>query len=97
MPRLDIGEFRHRAQRSGCDSLGIRHWVDLSSFISADLRTVPFWGCDSAMESSFFVTDDAQKRIQPDMRFDHAAVLQAFDVNRQVDLRDRGEGLCAWS
>jgi hypothetical protein len=47
-------------------------------------RAVRFWGYDSAMESSFFVTDDALKRIQPDMKFDQAGALQAFDVNRQL-------------
>jgi hypothetical protein len=34
----------------------------------ATRRAVRFWGHDSAMESSFFVTDDALKRIQPDMK-----------------------------
>jgi Protein of unknown function (DUF1488) len=47
-------------------------------------RAVRFWGYDSAMESSFFVTDDALKRIQPDMKFDQAGALQAFDVNRPL-------------
>jgi hypothetical protein len=45
-------------------------------------RAVRFWGHDSAMETSFFVTEDALKRIQPDMAFDEAGALQAFDVNR---------------
>jgi Protein of unknown function (DUF1488) len=48
----------------------------------ATRRAVRFWGHESAMESSFFVTEDALKRIQPDMRFDQAGALQAFDVNR---------------
>ena len=47
-------------------------------------HAVRFWGYDSAMESSFFVTDDALKRIQPDMKFDQAGALQAFDLNRQL-------------
>jgi Protein of unknown function (DUF1488) len=47
-------------------------------------RAVRFWGYDSAMESSFFVTDDALKQIQPDMKFDQAGALQAFDVNRPL-------------
>ena len=34
------------------------------------------------METSFFVTEDALKRIQPDMTFDEAGALQTFDVNR---------------
>jgi Protein of unknown function (DUF1488) len=47
-------------------------------------RAVRFWGYDSAIESSFFVAEDALKRIQPDMTFDQAGALQAFDVNRQI-------------
>ena len=36
----------------------------------ATRRAVRFWGNDSAMEASFFVTEDALKRVQPDMRLD---------------------------
>jgi len=36
------------------------------------------------MESSFFVIEDALKRIQPDMMFGQAGALQAFDVSRQL-------------
>jgi Protein of unknown function (DUF1488) len=50
----------------------------------ATRRAVRFWGHESAMESSFFVSEDALKRIQPDMRFDQAGALQAFDVNREL-------------
>src|SRR6478672_2963710 len=45
-------------------------------------RAVRFWGHDSAMEASFFVTEDALKRVQPDMRFDEPGLLGAFDANR---------------
>ena len=45
-------------------------------------RAVRFWGHDSAMETSFFVTEDALKRIQPDMALDEAGALRVFDVNR---------------
>jgi hypothetical protein len=47
-------------------------------------RAVRFWGHDSAMETSFFVIEDALKRIQPDMRFDEAGFLHAFDLNRDL-------------
>jgi hypothetical protein len=47
-------------------------------------RAVRFWGYDSAMETSFFVSEDALKRIQPDMRFDEAGLLSAFDLNREL-------------
>ena len=48
----------------------------------ASLRAVRFWGHDSAMEASFFISEDALKRVQPDMRLDEAGVLGAFDANR---------------
>jgi hypothetical protein len=36
------------------------------------------------MEASFFVTKDALKRVQPDMRSDEAGLLSAFDSNRDL-------------
>jgi hypothetical protein len=45
-------------------------------------RAVRFWGHDSAMEWSFFVTEDALKRLQPKMARDEASLLLAFDTNR---------------
>ena len=48
----------------------------------ATRRAVHFWGYDSAMEKSFFVAQDALKRIQPDMQFEEAAILSAFDSHR---------------
>jgi len=50
----------------------------------ATRRAVRFWGHDSAMEASFFVNEDALKRIQPDMRLDEAGLLSAFDLNRDL-------------
>jgi hypothetical protein len=50
----------------------------------ATRRAVRFWGHDSALEASFFVNEDALKRIQPDMRFDEAGILSAFDLNRDL-------------
>jgi hypothetical protein len=41
-------------------------------------RAVRFWGYDSAMETSFFVSEEALKRIQPNMRFDEAGLLRAY-------------------
>ncbi|HUI12050.1 MAG TPA: DUF1488 domain-containing protein [Xanthobacteraceae bacterium] len=45
-------------------------------------RAVRFWGHDSAMEWSFFVTEEALKRLQPKLERDEAALLLAFDANR---------------
>jgi hypothetical protein len=50
----------------------------------ATRRAVRFWGHDSAMEMSFFVTEAALKRIQPQMTFDRAGLLHAFDVHRDL-------------
>jgi Protein of unknown function (DUF1488) len=50
----------------------------------ATRRAVRFWGHDSAMEASFFITEDALKRVQPDMRLDEAGLLRAFDANRNL-------------
>jgi len=44
-------------------------------------RAVRFWGHDSAMEWSFFVTEDALERLQPNMERNEASFLQAFDTN----------------
>jgi len=43
---------------------------------------VRFWGYDSAMEWSFFVTAEALKRVQPSMIEDEAGMLGAFDSHR---------------
>jgi len=45
-------------------------------------RAVRFWGHDSAMEWSFFVTEEALKRLQPKMTRDGESLLLAFDANR---------------
>lgn len=45
-------------------------------------RAVRFWGHDSAMEWSFFVTEDALTQLQPKMGHDAASLLLAFDANR---------------
>jgi hypothetical protein len=47
-------------------------------------RAVRFWGYDSAMESSFFVTYEALKRLQPDLMYDETAALLAFDNHRNA-------------
>ena len=55
-----------------------------SRSFDATRRAVRFWGHDSAMEASFFVTEDALKRVQPDARFDEAGLLGAFDKHREL-------------
>jgi uncharacterized protein DUF1488 len=55
-----------------------------SRAFDATRRAVRFWGYDSAMEATFFVTEDALKRIQPGVGSDEAGLLHAFDSNRSA-------------
>jgi hypothetical protein len=45
-------------------------------------HAVRFWGHDSAMEWSFFVTEEALKRLQPNVARSETSLLLAFDTNR---------------
>jgi Protein of unknown function (DUF1488) len=47
-------------------------------------RAVRFWGHDSAIEASFFISEDPLRRIQPDSRADELGFLNAFDRNRDL-------------
>ena len=60
------------------------NFPNLSRSYDATRRAVRFWGYDGAMEASFFVNADALKRVQPDMPFDEAGLLGAFDDNRDL-------------
>jgi Protein of unknown function (DUF1488) len=60
----------------------------------ATRRAVRFWGHDSAMEWSFFVTEDALKRLHPEMTRDESAMLGAFDTSRE---RIRAAAIRAYS
>ena len=48
----------------------------------ATRRAVRFWGYDTAMEWSFFVTVEALQHVHPAMTQDEAGMLGAFDSNR---------------
>ena len=48
----------------------------------ATRRAVRFWGYDSALECSFFVTAEALKSVAPGIHDDERAMLSAFDANR---------------
>jgi Protein of unknown function (DUF1488) len=60
------------------------HFPNQSRVFDQTRRAVHFWGHDSAMEWSFFINEDALKRLQPDMRPDEAGFLRAFDFNREL-------------
>jgi hypothetical protein len=53
-----------------------------SRSFDATRRAVRFWGHDSAMEWSFFVTEEALKRLHQEMTGDEAGMLRAFDAHR---------------
>ena len=56
-------------------------------------RAVRFWGHDSAMEWSFFVTEDALKRLQPSLEHNEESLLLAFDTHWGGHPRCRNEGV----
>jgi hypothetical protein len=55
-----------------------------SRFYDPTRHAVRFWGHDSAMEWSFFVTEDALKQLQPKLDRDEASLLLAFDAHRHA-------------
>ncbi len=55
-----------------------------SRFYDTTRRGVRFWGYDSAMEAAFFVTEEALRLVQPDVRLDETGLLGAFDANRDL-------------
>ena len=57
------------------------HFPNASRVYDATRRAVRFWGHENVIEFPFFVTADALKRVQPDMRLDEAGLLRAFDLN----------------
>jgi len=55
-----------------------------SRFYDATLRAVRFWGHDGAMETAFFVNEDALRRIEPSMQPNELGLLNAFDTHRNL-------------
>ena len=62
----------------------VLHFPNQSRVFDRTRRAVHFWGHDSAMEWSFFVGEDALKRLQPDMLPNEVGLLKAFDFNRAL-------------
>jgi len=72
---------------TGDDLIGAGRVIDFpnhSRSYDPTRRAVRFWGHDSAMEASFFINEDALRRIQPDARLDESGFLKAFDSNRDL-------------
>ena len=57
---------------------------NLSRSYNSTRRAVRFWGYDSSIENSFFITEDALKRVHPGMRCDETGSLSAFDSHRDA-------------
>jgi hypothetical protein len=53
-----------------------------SRYYDPSIGAVRFWGYDSAMEASFFVTVGALQAIAPRMTNDEVSILTAFDDHR---------------
>jgi hypothetical protein len=81
--------FQSRQQRSwtGSNLIRLDQMIDFPNHSRSYDQTrhaVRFWGHDSAIEASFFINEDALKRIQPDTRLDESGFLNAFDSNRDL-------------
>jgi len=53
-------------------------------------RAVRFWGYDTALEYSFFVTIDALQMVEPRLKHDEG-FLGAFDAHRDLICRTAAE------
>ena len=60
------------------------HFPNRSRSYGTTLRAVRFWGHVGAIEAPFFVTEEALKQIQPDVRSDEVGLLSAFDSHREL-------------
>jgi len=54
-------------------------------------QAVRFWGYDTSIEYSFFVTVDALQRVEPHLRRDEEGFLGAFDANRDLIFQTAAE------
>ena len=63
------------------------NFTNQSRSYDATRQAVRFWGYDGAREVSFFVTEDALRRLQPNASADETGFLAAFDAHRDCVLR----------
>jgi Protein of unknown function (DUF1488) len=71
-------DFGHRLKAISA----MLNFPNSSRFFDTTRRAVRFWGHDSAMEWSFFVTEQALNRLEPNAAPDEANLLRVFDTNR---------------
>jgi len=72
---------------AGCNLIRRNPMIDFPNHSRSYDKTrhaVRFWGHYSAIEASFFINEDALRRIQPDARLDESGFLNAFDANRYL-------------
>lgn len=58
------------------------HFPNASRSYDASRRTIRFWGHDSAMERSFFITAHALRQLEPNVELEEGALLGVFDTHR---------------
>ena len=63
------------------------NFTNQSRSYDATRHAVRFWGYDGAREVSFFVTEDALRRLQPGASADETGFLAAFEAHRDRVLR----------
>jgi len=63
------------------------NFTNQSRSYDATRQAVRFWGYDGAREVSFFVTDDALRRLEPGAPVDETSLLAAFEAHRDHVLR----------
>jgi hypothetical protein len=59
------------------------HFPNQNRSYDSRRNAVRFWGHDGAMEAAFFVSEEALRRLQPNM-VGGAGLLGTFDANRQL-------------
>jgi hypothetical protein len=59
------------------------NFTNESRSYDATRRAVRFWGYDGSREVSFFATDDALHRLQPDGAHDETGFLSIFSAHRE--------------
>jgi hypothetical protein len=81
-PRRSLAEMaRHYLEPNGPARTSLT-FPNASRSYDAVRHAVRFWGYDSSLECSFFVTAEALKRVLPAMEEDETAMLAAFDSHR---------------
>ena len=63
------------------------NFTNQSRSYDATRQAVRFWGYDGAREVSFFVTEDALRRLEPGAPVDETSLLAVFEAHHDRVLR----------